>query len=136
MLTSFQCSLDHHLRNCGQDRSISEHREFAGSRGSETKAKESRKDGKGAKKNAVEPLSVAGQGEAVGVKAARGSFSTSTSMHSLVLYNNAFWLEGTRLTSSGMHATVTFGVVSSGDGREHIESSVKHGSKTHWCGIW
>ena len=65
MLTSFQCSLDHHLRNCGQDRSIREHREFAGSRGSETKAKESRKDGKGAKKNAVEPLSVAGQGEAV-----------------------------------------------------------------------
>ena len=52
-------------------------------------------------------------------------------MHSLVLYNNAFWLEGTRLTSSGMHAAVTFGVVSSGDGREHIESSVKHGSKTH-----
>ena len=56
-LTSFQHSIDRHIREVGQTRSILNDREFEGSRKAlEAKRKELRKKGKGRKKNAAEAL--------------------------------------------------------------------------------
>ena len=121
--------MDRHLRNCGQVRSVIEDREFAGSREAlKAKRKHLRKGGKGAKKNAAEPLSAANE-DKLWESGQLGDHSPQALQRTVWFYATMhFGWRGCDEHRRACYGDFRGGV--SDDGREYMEFSVERGSKT------